>query len=57
MTLPGESEAKLDFILILDGKNDHHENGQHPKECFDPSHFFILPSGLSFLTTRSEKAE
>lgn len=48
MALPGENEAKHDLSTILDGKNDRHEKGQHPKQCFDPSHFFILPSGLSF---------
>jgi len=48
MTLPRKSEAKYDLTSILDRKNDCHEKAQHPKERFDPSHFFILPSGLSF---------
>jgi hypothetical protein len=48
IALPGENETKHDLTTILDGKNDRHEKGQHPKQCLDPSHFFILPSGLSF---------
>jgi len=46
--LCGENEAKGDLASILNGKKDRHEKGQHPKQCFDPSHLFILLSGLTF---------
>jgi hypothetical protein len=45
----GENETKGDLTSILNGKKDRHEKGQHPKQCLDPSHFFILLSGLSSL--------
>jgi len=57
----GENKTKGDVTSILNSKlnskKDCNKKDQSPEQCLEPSHFFFLLSGLSFLHKRSINVE